>query len=46
LEWRLWTGADGSGGKGRVGGRLGGVLRLDRLRVWIFDLGLCGWLVV
>ncbi len=46
LEWRLSTGVDGSGGKGRVGSRLGGALRLDRLRVWIFDLGLCGWLVV
>ncbi len=42
MEWRLWMGADGSVRKGRVGGRLGGALRLDRLRVW--GLGFV-WLV-
>ncbi len=42
MERRMWSGADGGGGKGRVGGRLGGALRLDRLRFGVWAC-VAGW---
>jgi hypothetical protein len=42
LEWRMWSGADGRGGKGRVGGRFGRSAAVGSAAVWV-GVRVAGW---